>query len=213
MKRTLLTTIFGLTIATSSLYAMQTLSISGPGIWMPGTPVTLSVFDTYSGYGSGSWGLWYWLEVSSAFAPFLSITGVSYFTFTDPNYAPAPTFPVNFTSTSGADAGYLTTQETGGQMRTVDLGATGPQVPDGSYHITDITFALAANAPFGIYTLRTTTASPRASIQVTSTLDDAPFPQASFVFCNYLDCPEPSTLALITLTGIGAAVIAYWRRK
>ena len=84
-------------------------------------------------------------------------------------------------------------------------------IPDGNYNdITDITFALAANAPGGIYTLRSTTASPRVSIQVTSDFGDAVYAQASFVF-NVV--PEPSTLALIGLTVVGAGVVAYRRRK
>lgn len=208
MKRTVLIALIGLTTAMSSLYATQSLSITGPANWTPGTSITLSVFDTYSGFGAGSWGISYWLEVSAALAPFLTITGVTYFTpFNDPNYAPAPTFPVNFSDTSGADAGFLTTREPTGQMRTVDLGATGGLTPDGTYHVTDITFFLALGAPIGDYQLRTTTASPRGSIQVTSDFGDAPFPQAIFFI------PEPSTLALIGLTGLGAGVIAYRRRK
>lgn len=210
MKKTLLIALIGLTTTLSSLYATQSLSFTGPSVWNVGTSVTLSVTDTYSGFGPGSWGLSYWLQLQSAIAPFISITGASYFTFTDPNYAPAPTFPVNFTSTSGADAGYLTTAETGGQMRTVDLGGTGGQTQDGTYHITDITFALAGNAPLGTYTMRTTTASPRGSIQVTSDFNDAPFGQASFVFQVV---PEPSTLALLGLAAVGAGVAAYRRRK
>src|SRR5438445_289432 len=102
MKRILLVILVGLTIAANSSFAQmtQTLSISGPEFWTPGTSITLSVTDTYSGFGGGSWGLSYWFEIPSWIAPFITITGATYFTFTDPNYAPAPTWPVGFTSTS-----------------------------------------------------------------------------------------------------------------
>ena len=218
MKRTALIALIGLMTALSTLHAQvsQSLSITGPNIWNVGqTGITLSVTDTFSGYGSGSWGLSYWLELQTAIAPFISITGVSYFTFTDPNYAPAPTFPVNFTATSGADAGYLTTRETGGQMRTVDLGGTGPQVTDGQYHITDITFSIAGNAPIGIYTMQTTFLDPRQGRQVPSDFNDTSanaFPQASFVICTFL-CPEPNTLALLGVAAVGSGIVAYRRRK
>ena len=58
-------------------------------------------------------------------------------------------FPRDFSSTSGADPGFLSTMEHGGS-NTGDLGATSNPlvlVPDGSYHVTDITLALAAIAP------------------------------------------------------------------
>jgi PEP-CTERM motif-containing protein len=211
MKRTLLITLIGLTIVATSLFAQtsQTLSISGPSNWVPGTTVTLSVQDAFSGYLA--YGLSYWLMVSNAIAPSLTITSVTYFTFPDGNNI--GTFPFSFNSTSGADPGFMTTTTANGQSG--DLGATAngpmqPPPPGLPLHVTDINFAIAANAPFGTYTLRTTTASPRGSIQVTSDFGDAPFPQASFVFSVV---PEPSTLALITLTSIGAGVMAYRRRK
>jgi hypothetical protein len=149
--------------------------------------------------------------VNDALAGFLTITSLTYHSpFTDGNNT--GTFPFSFISLPGADTGFVTTTTANG--RSGDLGATSNPlvlVPDGTYpDITDITFALAANAPGGTYTLRTTTASPRGSIQVTSDFGDAPFPQASFIF-NIV--PEPSTLALIGLTGLAAGVMAYRRRK
>ena len=84
--------LIGLTITINPLSASQTLSITGPDHWLPGTSVTLSVFDTYSGFGGGSYGLSYWLQISNGLAPFVAITHVDYFTFTDPNNI--GTFPV-----------------------------------------------------------------------------------------------------------------------
>jgi hypothetical protein len=149
MRKTLLITMIGLTTA-YSVFAQEsaTLSITGQSSWVPGTPVTLSVQDTYTNLG-GSYGFSYWLDVNSTVAPFLTITGLSHFTFTDGYNGP---FPILFDATGS---------------ETVDLGgANNPitLIPDGSYHVTDITFALAAGAPVGTYTLHTTTALPRASI-------------------------------------------------
>lgn len=190
MKRMLRVTLISATFAMSSLYATtQNLSFSGPITWTPGTSVVLSTTDTFSGFGGGSWGLSYSLTVDNTINPFLWVTGVSYFTFASGAY-PGP-FPVH--------------------VGDIDYGASsGTLVPDGSYHVTDITFALMANAPAGTYTLRTTTAAPRGSIQVTSDFNDAPFPQASFVF-NVV--PEPSTLALVALAAVGAGIVAYRRRR
>jgi hypothetical protein len=210
MKKALLITLISLTFTLSSLHATtQNLSFSGPTTWTPGASVILAVQDTYSGYGAGSYGLSYWLQVNTSLAPFLTITGLTY-------YPPFPIgyngpFPILFNSTSGSDPGFTS--------ETVDLGAEpnppfapalGAPVPDGSYHFSDITFALAANAPAGTYTLRTTTASPRGSIQVTSDFGDAPFPQASFVFSVV---PEPSTLALVVLAAVGGGIAVYRRRR
>jgi hypothetical protein len=211
MRRALLTPLVSLTFAMSSLYATtQNLSISGPPTWTPGASVVLSVQDSFSGFGGGSYGLSYWLQVSSAIAPFLTITDVTHCTFCHDEII-TDGLPYTFTSTSGADPGFLSTMTANG--RSGDLGCTTNPlvlVPDGSYPVNDITFLLSGDAPIGTYTLRTTTANPRGSIQVTSDFTDAPFPQASFVFTVV---PEPNTLALIALTGVGAGVMAYRRRK
>jgi hypothetical protein len=51
MKKTLLVAVIGLGTAVSSLFAQQSanLSFSGPTSWVPGTSVTLSVTDNYTG--------------------------------------------------------------------------------------------------------------------------------------------------------------------
>src|SRR5262249_42262958 len=151
----------------------------------------------------GTYGFSYWLQVNTALAPFLTIDNLAFFPPFPHGYS-GP-FPILFNSGSGTDPGF--TCESVGLEGSPDPGV---QVQDGSYHFSDITFGLAPNAPAGTYTLRITTASPRGSIQVTSDFGDAPFPQASFIF-NVV--PEPSTLTLIVLAGLGAAVTTYRRRK
>jgi len=167
MKKTLLVTMIGLTAACNVFAQEQAaLSISGPSSWARGTKVTVAVQDKYFNLG-GSDGFSYWLMVNTTVAPFLSITGLKYFPPFNAGYN-GP-FPILFDQ-NGVDM--------------VDLGATSPFhcVSDGSYHVTDMTFAIAANAPVGTYTLHITTGIPRPSIQSDANFNDVPFPQISFVF-------------------------------
>ncbi len=194
MKKTLLTAIVCAMTTACGVFAQEsaTLSITGQSSWVPGTSITLSVQDTYTNLG-GSYAVSYWLDVSSTVAPFLTITDLIHFTF--PNGYNGP-FPILFDSTGSEP---------------VDLGgASNTLIPDGSYHVTDITFALAVGAPAGTYTLRTTTAPPRASIQTDANFNDVGIPQASFVF-NVV--PESSTLALLGIGAVGSGVLIYRRRK
>src|SRR2546428_14169368 len=94
MKRiAMLAGIVWVTTAFTPLLGQQTQSMSffGPSTWNPGTTVNVDVFLMFSGYSAI--GLSYWLEVPDALAPYLSVTSVSYFTFskannTTPNPAP-----------------------------------------------------------------------------------------------------------------------------
>jgi hypothetical protein len=168
-----------------------------------------NMVNSFQSFG-GSYGLFYCLEVNNALAPFLTITGLTYRQpFLDGSNI--GTFPFSFSANGGADPGFMADMAVNGVG---DLGATSTNlvlIPDGTYpDITDITFSLAANAPIGTFTLRTTDMPTKQSIQVTSDFNGVPFPQASFVF-NVV--PEPSSLALLALTAVAAGVMAYWRRK
>ena len=211
MKKPLFLALVGLTIAITSLYATQSLSFSGPTVWTPGASIVLSTTDTYSGFGGGSWGLSYWVQVNTAIAPFLTITDVAHFTFTD-EHLPLLVFPLSFDSTSGADTGFRTTTAADGH--TGDLGgSSGAPIPDGSYHVTDITFAVAGNAPLGIYTMQTTFLDPRQGRQVPSDFNDTSanaFARSPFVFTVV---PEPSTLALVGIGAASSGMLIYRRRK
>src|SRR5436190_2154411 len=137
MKKPLLFALISLTITITPLCATQSLSFSGPTSWTPGASIVLSTTDTYSGFGGGSWALSYWLGVTSALAPFLTITDLTHFVF--PNGYTGHD-PVLFNA-AGAD---------GFTYESVDLGSGSPVlIPDGSYHVTDITFALAPKPPAG----------------------------------------------------------------
>ena len=180
----------------------QSLSFNVLGPITPGSTFNVSVSLTFSGYSA--FGLSYWLEVDNALAPFLSITGVTYFTFPDPNQT-SPN-PAPFSSTIGSTAGFM--------LETRDLGATVndpnvKMVPQGTYHITDLQFTLAAGAPSGTYTVRSTSVNPRIS-EVTDTTfsDNNIIPAGSFVIV----VPEPSTFALL-VTAIGFGFLAYRRQK
>ena len=169
MKKTLLTAIICAIMASRAVFSQEsaTLSFTGPSSWVPGTSITLSVQDKYFNLG-GSDGFSYWLMVNTTVAPFLSITGLKYFLTFNAGYN-GP-FPIFFDQ-SGVD--------------TADLGASPNPlrvVPDGSYHVTNITFGIANNAPVGTYTLHITTGNPRPSIQTDANFNDVPFPQISFVF-------------------------------
>ena len=203
MKKKLLTALVCALTATSAVLGQHTQSItfSGPSVWFPGTTISLDVYLTFSGYNA--LGLSYWLEVQNEVAPFIAITHIQYFTFPPPNQQPP--YPIPFTG--GWSNGFMSD--------TFDLGASvnnpsDPVVP-GTYHINTITLSLGTGAPDAVYTIRTTSQSPRLS-EVTDTdfNDNNIVPPGTFVIIGGI--PEPSTLALL---GFAAAfgALAYRRRN
>jgi MYXO-CTERM domain-containing protein len=164
MKKLLLT-LAVVCISGAAFAQTQSISLSDNGLYggtnTSGTfnstdSFTLSTTLTYSGYSSP--GFSYWLEVPTALAPFISITGESFFTFTTPNSGgtgtPSSDYTFVFTDTvNHPDANFAADE--GGPNTTGDLGATQPTTAQGTYHVSDLAFALNG-APAGTYLLHTT---------------------------------------------------------
>ena len=210
MKKTFVAAIVWAMTATSAVYSQHTQSLSFSGVPPNPIPTSGSTFNvsvnlTFDGYAS--FGLSYWLEAPNALAPFLSLTSVTYFTFPDPNQT-APN-PAPFSSTFGSTSGFL--------LETRDLGGTVndptmKMIPPGTYHITDLTFTVAPGSPVGMFTIRSTTVSPRIS-EVTDTdfNDNNIIPAGGFVI--RFGIPEPSTLSLLGLAIAGFGLMAYRRHN
>ena len=171
----------------------QSLSFTAPQIWLPGTTITLTTNLTFSGYNSV--GLSYWLEVPTAIAPFLTISGVTYSTtFPDPTQTTPNPAPFNGDAGFGARPGY--------ELELRDLGSTindfGNVPGPGTYQINTIQITIAAGAPPGTYTLFSTINSPRisavTSFDGTNFEDNDIVPSGSFTFSTAATAPAITSM-------------------
>ncbi len=205
MKKALLAAIICAVMAITAVYGQhtQSIQITGPATWTPGTQITLGINLTYAGYSSPGYSLW--LEVANGVAPFLSIVSHTNSVFTDPNNVnpkPAP-----FNQTMGATAGFRAEPNDQG-------GTTKPNIVGGTYHVADITLMLDAGAASlngQTFTIASTTVSPKISEVSDSDFNDNAIPRGTFMFT--IGVPEPSTLALVGVGVVVSALVAYRRRK
>ena len=177
-----------------------------------GSTFTLDTYAQFTGFSAQ--GLSYWLEVTSALAPYITITNEQYFSFTnginptDPN--DATTYKV-FNKSSGADLNFTAEQQADLSV-SGDLGAskTGAALAAGNYKTSTLTFSLNPSAPTGTYTLKLTALSPLSSEISDSTNTEHFVAQSSFTLTVV---PEPATLSLLGLGGLGSVGLTMLRAR
>ncbi len=213
MKKTILTALVPLFMVTSGAFGSAMIAFNDnvgtatAGSYNSNDTFNFDVNLTFTSPPATAVGYSLWLEVPTALAPFISITNESYFTFSGANDSEAK--PWAFNSSSGADAGYLTDQSA---TQAGDLGNTNNAAPvsPGTYNVANITFTLSG-APAGTYVLQSTTLSPKTSEATEGgTFNDFNMATAQYTITVV---PEPATLSLLGLSGLGSFGLTVLRAR
>jgi len=215
MKTKLLTTIGCLLLMAGLVRADAVLSFNdnnagdlGPsaGTYTPGSSFSFDITLTVANSGTDPVpnvnSLSYWFETSAANNSFFTITNrnLTGSSLSDPQAT--PNYPEAIVAGGNAS----------------DLGATTPAnttlATNASYFVATLTLQIAPNTPAGTYTISTTTFASNGGPK-TSTAGDNTFTRHDIAATTYTITvvPEPATLSLLALSGLGSFGLNVLRRR
>jgi hypothetical protein len=209
-------TLDGPTTQAINLYTSGSMSQTSQTGLTPGSPFSLDTYITFTGFTST--GLSYWVEAQNALAPHLTVVSESYGQNWDHNGS------VNndaFGSGPGTDSGYMREGPDLGSTSTFSTNPDGsfkawndPRT-DGTYKVSTLNFSLDGSIAPGTYTLAITVLSP-----IPSEINDDGGGTANIQrhdvaqsFYTITVVPEPATLSLLGLAGLGSFGLTVLRAR